>query len=427
MKILEYREDMDLRLTVETTTNAAVRESVAEIIREVRTRGDEAVLEYCRKFDGAAPEPLEVTPQMKEAALQAMGDNFVALLTRAAENIRAYHSLQKLTGFELAKPEGPILGQRIEPLARVGLYIPGGTAAYPSTVLMNAIPAKIAGCPEVIMVSPPTDDGAIHPAILAAASAAGVDRIFQVGGAQAIAALAYGTEQIPAVDKITGPGNVYVAEAKRQVFGQVAIDMIAGPSEILIIADEKADPVQAAADLLAQAEHDKNARAMLITDSPALAEAVNQEVERQLALLPRQEIARTSMENNGLILLAKDLEEAARIAGKIAPEHLELFVSEPFALFEKVRCAGSVFLGRYCPEALGDYFAGPNHTLPTGGTARFSSALSVDDFIRKTQYIYYTEDALRAAVPDVSAFARSEGLEGHARSIESRFQKEDRS
>ena len=308
------------------------------------------------------------------------------------------------------------MGQKITPIEKVGLYIPGGTAAYPSTVLMNAIPAKLAGCSQIVMVSPPTCGGGIAPVILAAAKIAGVDRVFQTGGAQAIAALAYGTETVPKVDKIVGPGNAFVAEAKRQVFGLVNIDMIAGPSEILVVADGAADPAWVAADLLSQAEHDKMATAVLVTDSPALAEGVQAEVERQLARLPRQEIARASIDENGKIILASDLAVAIEIANELAPEHLELCIADPMQYLPQIRNAGSVFLGRYCPEALGDYMAGPNHTLPTSGTARFSSPLSVDDFIKKTQYTYFTQDALAALCGDVATFARAEGLEAHARS-----------
>ncbi len=424
IRLYRYGDDPDRQIFARSAQTTDVSGAVKEILEAVEQRGDAAVLEYGRRFDGAAPEVLEADAEAIAKARETVGADFVQLLERAAENIRAYHGMQRREGFEIRRPDGTVLGERILPLQRVGLYVPGGTAAYPSTVLMNVIPAKIAGCGEVVLVSPPTFEGEIHPAILAAASVAGADRVFRCGGAQAIAALAFGTETIPAVDKITGPGNVYVAEAKRQVFGRVAIDMIAGPSEILIIADGEADPVEVTADLLSQAEHDKNASAVLVTDSPVLAEAVQKELERQIPLLPRSGIARASVEANGRIIIVKDLLQAARIADRLAPEHVELCVREPFVLFEKIRSAGSVFLGRSCPEALGDYYAGPNHTLPTGGTARFSSALSVDDFIRKTQYIYYTEEALREAAPDIAAFARYEGLEAHARSALVRFDRE---
>ena len=349
-----------------------------------------------------------------------------AILEEAADRIRSFHSRQVRSSFLLTQEDGVVLGQKITPLDRVGLYIPGGTAAYPSTVLMNAIPAKLAGCPEVVMVSPPTCNGDVNPTILAAAKIAGVDRVFRTGGAQGVAALAYGTESVPRVDKIVGPGNAYVAEAKRQVFGQVAIDMIAGPSEILVVADGHSNPAQVAADLLSQAEHDKNASAVLVTDSPALARQVQAEVERQLETLPRREIARASIENNGKIILAESILQGIDIANELAPEHLELCVDNPFDYLDQVRHAGSIFLGRSCPEALGDYFAGPNHTLPTGGTARFSSPLSVDDFIKKSQFTYYTPAALEKAAGKIARFAREEGLEGHARSALSRLREEEK-
>ncbi len=425
IRLYDYAAVDEQQIFARTTETVDVAAAVADILDTVRRGGDEALLDYCARFDGARPEPLEVTSEMIDAALEAVGADFVALLCRAAENIRAYHSMQKRDGFEIRRDDGTVLGQRVLPIENVGLYVPGGTAAYPSSVLMNAIPAKIAGCANLVMVSPPTRNGAIAPEILAAAHVAGVDRIFQIGGAQAVGALAYGTQSVPKVDKIVGPGNVYVAEAKKQVFGRVAIDMIAGPSEILIVADGDNDPRVIAADLLSQAEHDKNASAVLVTDSPALAEGVRDELERQIPLLPRHEIARASIDNNGKIILAKDLALAVEIANRIAPEHLELCVAEPFALLERVRHAGSVFLGRYCPEALGDYFAGPNHTLPTSGTARFSSALSVDDFVKKTQYLYYTKEALAAVAQDVYDFACHEGLQAHAKSAVIRVRGEE--
>ena len=345
-------------------------------------------------------------------------------MRQAAENIRNFHKKQRRASFIVERDNGVLLGQRILPLQRGGLYVPGGTASYPSTVLMDAIPAKLAGVPELIMTTPAEKDGKISPVILAAARIAGVDTIFKLGGAQAVAALAYGTESVPRVDKIVGPGNAFVAEAKRQVFGQVAIDMIAGPSEILIVADGMSDARFVAADLLSQAEHDKNASAVLITDSAALAEAVQAEVERQLKLLPREEIARASIDRNGRIIIAADLRCAIEAANELAPEHLELCVEEPMAWLGQIRNAGSVFLGRYCPEALGDYFAGPNHTLPTGGTARFSSPLSVDDFVKKSQFISYTPDALHAEYRQIAALAEQEGLRAHARSVEIRFEED---
>ena len=400
---------------------ADVSEVVRDIIANVRARGDAALLEYGRKFDRAELQSLEVPQSELDAAVSEVGPDFMRVLERAADNIRDFHRRQLRQSFVIAEQEGIVLGQRILPLARVGLYVPGGTASYPSSVLMNCIPAKLAGVPEIVMTTPATG-GKLNPAILAAARTAGVDRVFQTGGAQAVAALAYGTESVPRVDKIVGPGNAFVAEAKRQVFGQVAIDMIAGPSEILIVADGGCNPRHLAADLLSQAEHDKLASAVLVTDSMELAKAVAEEIEVQLARLPREEIARTSIENNGKIIVAPSLEQAVEVSNELAPEHLELAVDDPFALLPRVRNAGSVFLGRSCPEALGDYLAGPNHTLPTMGTARFSSPLSVDDFVKKSAFTYYTPAALRDAAPDIAAFARKEGLEAHARSAEIRFE-----
>ena len=397
---------------------------VSDIISAVRARGDDALREYTARFDGAQLDALAVSPAELDEALAAVDPAFLDILRQAAEHIRAFHEKQRRTSFLVERENGVLLGQRILPLRRVGLYVPGGTASYPSTVLMDAIPAKLAGVPELVMTTPAGKDGTVSPVILAAASIAGVDRIFKLGGAQAVAALAYGTESVPRVDKIVGPGNAFVAEAKRQVFGQVAIDMIAGPSEILVVADGGSDPRFVAADLLSQAEHDRNASAVLITDSPALAEAVQAEVERQLRLLPREEIARASIDRNGRIIVADDLRCAIAVANEIAPEHLELCVDEPMAWLGEVRNAGSVFLGRYCPEALGDYFAGPNHTLPTSGTARFSSPLSVDDFVKKSQFISYTQDALRAEYSKIAAFAEREGLRAHARSVEIRFEED---
>lgn len=406
------------------TAAADVSAPVAEIIADVRRRGDTALLEYAAKFDKADLTSLEVSAQEIDAAFAAVEPRFLEVLNKAAANIRAYHEKQLRQGYEMRKEAGVVLGQKVMPLEKVGLYVPGGTAAYPSSVLMAAIPAKIAGCKEICIVSAPSCGGTINPVVLAAAKIAGVDRIFKVGGAQAVAALAYGTETIPAVDKILGPGGAMVAEAKKQVFGKVAIDMIAGPSEILIVSDGKSEPRYVAADLLSQAEHDVNASAVLVTDSMALAEAVAVEVERQLSLLPRQEIARASVENNGKIIVTETLEQAMDIANELAPEHLELCVEEPFAWLEKVRHAGSVFLGRYCPEALGDYFAGPNHTLPTMGTPRFANPLSVDDFVKKFQYTYYTKDALSKVAGDIAYFAAQEGLDAHGRSAIIRFEDE---
>ena len=395
---------------------------VAEIIETVRTRGDAALLEYNEKFEKAKLDALEVSAEEMDAALKATDPAFLAILERAAANIRAFHARQKREGFRMDL-DGRVLGQKVMPIEKVGLCVPGGVTPLSSTVLMDAIPAKIAGCAELTMVTPPRADGSIDASILAAAKVAGVDRVFKIGGAQAVAALAYGTESVPKVDKIVGPGGAFVAEAKRQVFGRVSIDMIAGPSEVLVLADGKSDPACVAADLLSQAEHDKLAAAVLVTDSQALAEAVQAEIERQLPQLIREEIARASIEHNGKIIVTDDLDAAIDVANAIAPEHLELCLDEPFAYLDRIRNAGSVFLGRSCPEAMGDYYAGANHTLPTSGTARFSSPLSVDDFVKKTQYIYYSEDALLKAVDDVAAFARQEGLTGHARSVTIRKEK----
>ena len=390
-----------------------VSSSVAGIIEAVRTRGDSAVIEYEHKFDGVELSVLEVSAEEIQDALKTVGNEYIAMLERAAENIRAFHSRQLRNGFMFSPKDGVILGQRVIPLQRVGLYVPGGTASYPSSVLMNAIPAKIAGCEEIIIATPPK----IRPEILAAAHVAGVSTVFMMGGAQAVAAMAYGTESVPRVDKIVGPGNVYVAEAKRQVFGTVAIDMIAGPSEILIIADKNNVAAHIAADMLAQAEHDRLASAILITDSGQFAESVACELDAQIEKLARHDIASESINNNGAIVLVKNLDEAAEIANDIAPEHLELCVVDPFEFMTKIRNAGSVFLGRHSPEALGDYYAGANHTLPTMGTARFSSPLSVEDFVKSSQYIYYSEAALDSVTEDIDMFAQSEGLTGHARSV----------
>ena len=395
---------------------------VKEIIANVRTGGDQAVLEYTRKLDKAELTALEVTDEEIEDAFAAVEPEFLEILKKAAENIRNFHQKQVRNSFIISEQDGIITGQKVTPIDKVGVYVPGGTAAYPSTVLMDTIPAKIAGCREIVMVTPPGRDGKINPVILAAAKIAGVQRIFKVGGAQAIAALAYGTESIPRVYKIVGPGNAYVAEAKKQVFGQVSIDMIAGPSEILVLADGKSNATHVAADLLSQAEHDKLASAVLVTDSHDLALAVQAELERQIPLLPRAEIARASIDRNGKIIVADNLNVVIDIANEIAPEHLELMVDNPFDYLDGIRNAGSIFMGRNCPEALGDYFAGPNHTLPTSGTARFSNPLSVDDFVKKSQYTYYTADALSRCGQDIAYFARKEGLEAHARSVTVRIE-----
>lgn len=417
IRILKYGEVNNEEIFARNEPTANVSETVSGIIDRVRAEGDRALLEYTRLFDKAELSALRVSPEEIEEAKASLDPAFLKVLVQAADNIRRFHSCQKREGFELKGDDGTLIGQRILPVDRAGLYVPGGTAVYPSTVLMDSIPAKIAGCGEVVITTPPGPDGKIHPAILAAASIAGVDSIFKIGGAQAIAALAYGTESVPKVDKIVGPGNAYVAEAKRQVFGKVSIDIIAGPSEILVVSDGLSDPAWVAADMLSQAEHDKLSSAVLVTDSPELALKVQNELEKQIPCLIRAAIARASIDANGKIIVAETLEQAIDIANEIAPEHLELCVSDPFRYLDSVRHAGSVFLGRNCPEALGDYFAGPNHTLPTSGTARFSSPLSVDDFIKKTQYIYYSEDALQRVSPCVALFAGQEGLTGHARSV----------
>ena len=423
IRILDYENVTTEEIFARTEAKTDVSGIVSEIIAEVRARGDAALLEYAMKFDGAELSALQVTAAELEDAKASVDDGFLDILREVADNIRRFHRQQVREGFTIRNEDGTFMGQKVIPMDKVGLYVPGGTAVYPSTVLMDSIPAKIAGCNQVIIVTPPDEAGRIDPAILAAADIAGVDKIFKVGGAQAVAALAYGTETIPQVDKIVGPGNAFVAEAKRQVFGQVAIDMIAGPSEILIVADGTCDAANVAADMLSQAEHDKMASAVLITDDPGLAEAVSAELEKQLSSLEREDIARTSIEENGKIIVTPDLDLAIDVANEIAPEHLELCMDEPLKYLEKVRNAGSVFLGKNCPEALGDYFAGPNHTLPTSGTARFSSPLSVDDFVKKTQFTYYTKEALEKVAGKIDTFARKEGLTGHGRSVTIRFKK----
>lgn len=397
-----------------------VSATVKAIIADVIQGGDEALKEYTLKLDGARLDTLEVTEAEMEEALKETSEDFLRILNRAERNITRFHERQVRTSFVINDEDGVIMGQKVLPIEKVGIYVPAGTAPLSSTVLMDAIPARIAGCKEIIMVTPPDKNGKICPAMLAAARVAGVNRIFKLGGAQAVAALAYGTQSVPRVDKIVGPGNAYVAEAKRQVFGRVAIDMIAGPSDILIVSDGKTSPARLAADMLSQAEHDKMASAVLVTDSMETALRVQQEIERQLELLPRKEIARISIENNGKIIVTDDLPAAIDVSNEIAPEHLELCVDDPFALLSRVKNAGSIFMGRNCPEALGDYMAGPNHTLPTNGTARFSSPLSVDDFVKKSQFTYFTREALDRLSADVAAFARMESLEAHARSAESR-------
>ncbi len=416
IRIMKIGEVSPEEIFARTEPQADVEAVVSDIIADVRANGDKALFAYAKKFDKADLKALQVSEAELDEAFESVEPEFLDVLKEAAENIRAFHSRQVRNSFILNEKPGIVLGQKVIPMDRVGIYVPGGTAAYPSTVLMDSIPAKIAGCGEVVMVTPPGPDGCIDPAILAAAKLAGIDRIFKAGGAQAIAALAYGTESIPRVDKIVGPGNAFVAEAKKQVFGKVAIDMIAGPSEILVVADGKSNPAYVAADLLSQAEHDKMASAVLVTDSEELAAAVQTEIEKQVAMLEREEIARASVDSNGKIIVAKDLKQAVDVANEIAPEHLELCVDNPFDYLDRIRHAGSVFLGRSCPEALGDYLGGPNHTLPTSGTARFSSPLSVDDFVKKTQYTYYTKEAFARVAEDIALFARKEGLTGHAKS-----------
>jgi len=416
IKIYKYGEVSNDEIFARVIPKTNVEDIVSEIIDNVRKNGDRALYEYCEKFDKAKLDSLEVTKEEIQEAVNSVEPEFLEILKKAANNIRRFHEKQVRNSFIINDENGIVMGQKVIPVDRAGLYVPGGTAAYPSTVLMDSIPAKIAGCKEVAIVTPPNSEGKINPVILAAAYIAGVDKIYKVGGAQAIAALAYGTETINKVDKIVGPGNAFVAEAKKQVFGKVSIDMIAGPSEILIVADSTCNPKYVAADLLSQAEHDKMASAVLVTDSYDLAKAVSEEIEKQIPMLERAEIARASIDDNGKIIVADSLDVAIDISNEIAPEHLELCVDNPFDYLDSIRHAGSIFMGKNCPEALGDYFAGPNHTLPTSGTAKFSSPLSVDDFVKKTQYTYYTKDALSKVAEDVEFFANKEGLTAHAKS-----------
>ena len=401
-----------------------VEEVVDAIIEDVRQRGDEALIEYAQKFDGAALDSVQVTQEELDQAMAQTDPEFIKTLEMAAENIREFHRRQVHKDMVYNGREGVVLGQKYTPIEKAGVYVPGGTAAYPSTVLMDVIPAQIAGVSQIVMTTPAGKDGKVNPVILAAAQVAGVTQIIKAGGAQAIAALAYGTQTVPAVDKIVGPGNIYVATAKRKVFGKVSIDMIAGPSEILVLADGTCNPAWVAADMLSQAEHDKLASAVLVTDSMLLALAVQQELEKQLPLLPREEIARTSIETNGKIVVTTDMSKAVQAVNLIAPEHLEICTDQPFALLPSIKNAGSIFLGKNVPEALGDYFAGPNHTLPTSGTARFSSPLSVDDFVKKSSFIYYDRSALEKVQERVADFAMQEGLQAHARSVTIRFEEE---
>ncbi|MBE6671221.1 MAG: histidinol dehydrogenase [Ruminococcaceae bacterium] len=422
IRILKYGEVENKDIFSRVVPSFNVESIVAEILENVKTNGDKALIEYCEKFDKAKLTTLQVSEEEINEAFESVPAEFIEILEKAAKNIRKFHEKQVRNSFIINDEDGIVVGQKIIPVDRAGLYVPGGTAAYPSTVLMDSIPAKIAGVKEVVITTPPSNNGKINPVILAAAKIAGVDKIFKVGGAQAIAALAFGTESIPKVDKIVGPGNAFVAEAKKQVFGNVSIDMIAGPSEILVVSDANTDPKFTAADLLSQAEHDKLASAVLVTDSMEFAIKVQEEIEKQLSMLERQDIARESIDNNGKIIVADTLDSAIEIANEIAPEHLELCVDNPFDYLDKIKHAGSIFMGRYCPESLGDYYAGPNHTLPTSGTAKFSSPLSVDDFIKKTQYTYYTKDALKKVAKDVAYFAEKEGLTAHAKSATIRFE-----
>lgn len=398
-----------------------VTAAVSEILQNVRQYGDTSVREYTMKFDGSVPENPEISKEELDASVEQCDSDFIYALYKAADNIRDFHTRQKQQSWLEPKENGVILGQRIRGLHRVGIYVPGGTAAYPSSVLMNAIPAKIAGVEEIIMVTPPRKDGTANPDILAAAKIAGVDRVFLIGGAQAVAALAYGTGTVPKVDKIVGPGNIYVATAKKLLYGTVDIDMIAGPSEILIVADETANPKFLAADLMSQAEHDKMASAILLTTSVTVANKTAEELERQMQTLSRKEIIEASLDNFGAIIVCNDMDEAVRFANELAPEHLEMAVKNPLEYIGKIDNAGSVFLGHFSPEPLGDYFAGPNHVLPTSGTARFFSPLSVDSFVKKSSFIYYTEEALKVAKDDIIKLADTEGLTAHANSIKVRF------
>lgn len=408
----------------EQTIDFEIEKTVSEIIQNVAQNGDQAVRDYERKFDNVNLADFSIPAFQLDQALDAIDDDLRAALELAKQNITSFHKQEIENSFVDVSTPGIMRGEKITPLASVGLYVPGGTAAYPSTILMCGIPAKLAGVKRVVMVTPPQPAG-INPAVLAAARLAGVDEVYQVGGAQAIAALAYGTETIPAVDKIMGPGNIFVATAKKQVFGKVAIDMVAGPSEIGILADESADAKEIAADLLSQAEHDKRARAMLITNSKSLAEAVSKEIERQLSTLPRQEIARTSIEDRGFIAVMENTAEMFELMNDVAPEHLEVQLENPTQYLGLIKNAGSVFLGRYASEPLGDYVAGPNHVLPTGGTARFASPLGVYDFVKRTQFIQFDRQNLKADLKAITKLARTEGLEAHARAIEARFDKED--
>ena len=422
LKLKDLTDEQILNRDIQAEENVSA--AVDAVIANVRQNGDAALLEYTEKFDGVTLEGLQVSDEEIACAILQTSPELVETIRTAAANIEAFHRAQVRQDLVLTDRPGIVLGQRYTPIEKVGICVPRSPVAFPSTILMNVIPAKIAGVKDIVLVTPPEKDGSVSPAALVAAAVAGVDRIFKVGGAQAVAALAYGTETVPAVDKIVGPGGIFVATAKRKVFGKVGIDMIAGPSEILVLADGSCNPKWVAADLLSQAEHDVLASAVLVTDSEELAEAVQVEVERQLSLLPREPIARKSIEGSSKILLCDSLEEAIDTANRIAPEHLEICTDDPFAILSRIKNAGSIFLGKNAPEALGDYFAGPNHTLPTSGTARFSSPLGVDDFVKKSQFIYYTREALEQVAQPIAAFAREEGLEGHARSVTVRLEEE---
>ena len=423
IKILRAAEtDTENLITKKIQQNNEIEKLVDGIIADIRAGGDAALREYTERFDGVSLDSIEVTEEEMNEAFASTDEYFLRTLEMAKSNITEYHRKQCRQGFSLSREDGILLGQRVMPLARVGIYVPGGTAAYPSTVLMNAVPPSIAGVKEIIMTTPPGKDGKVPAAILAAAKIAGVTRIFKVGGAQAIAALAYGTESIPRTDKIVGPGNIYVATAKRRVYGTVDIDMIAGPSEILVIADDTCEPAYVAADMLSQAEHDRQSSSILVTDSAEIAEQVSRELEMQIPKLLRKDIARASIDDNGKIIVTEDIKAAIAISNVIAPEHLELCVDDPFMYLDLVTNAGSVFLGKNAPEALGDYWAGTNHTLPTSGTAKFSSPLSVDDFVKKSSYMYYTKEALGKVKDRIADFAEREGLQAHSRSVLIRFE-----
>lgn len=425
MKIKKVSESVSLRRSIDQGTEEQ-RAAVLQILQTVKEQGDQALFSYTEKWDGAKISTLKVTKEEIQAAYQQISPQVINIIHNATENIRDFHQKQVKQSWLSTKPDGTILGQQVTALDAVGVYVPGGKAAYPSSVLMNVIPAQAAGVERIAMVSPPSADGTLPAGVLVAADILGVDEIYKVGGAQAVAALAYGTETIQAVDKIVGPGNIFVALAKKEVYGLVDIDSIAGPSEIVVLADETARPNEIAADLLSQAEHDELASSILVTTSASLAEQVEQEVEKQLSSLPRQAIARASIESYGTIFVTDTMKEALRVVNELAPEHLEVMTAEAMNLLPYIKHAGAIFLGRYSSEPVGDYFAGPNHVLPTNGTARFSSGLSVDEFVKKSSVIMYSEQALKENVDKIAAFARLEGLEAHARAVESRFIKKEK-